>query len=94
MKLQKKGDLRESKNHRELIILHIVNYERLETVVDARLRDHQAGLAPTKLLVFASSLCMDYADNEKSLERIDRETIRMLHYGIPQFIYLIRSTHE
>ena len=101
MNIPKKGDMQECQNYRGIMFLSVpgkvlnrIILDRLKTEVDAKLRDHQAGfrkdrsctdqIAKLRIIV-EHSLYINCVDNEKAVDRLDRNTLWKLphHYGIP-----------
>ncbi|KAK2169275.1 hypothetical protein NP493_1197g00070 [Ridgeia piscesae] len=102
VKLPEKGDMQDCKNYRGIMLLSVpgkvldrVILYRLKTVVDAKLRDHQAGfrkdrsctdqIATLRIIVeqsmeWDSSLYINFVDYEKAFDSLDRDTLwNLLH---------------
>ncbi|KAK2179617.1 hypothetical protein NP493_480g03044 [Ridgeia piscesae] len=97
VKLPKKGDMQDCNNYRGIMLLSVpgkvlnrVILDRLKTVVDAKLRDHQAGfrkdrsctdqIATLRIIVeqsmeWESSLYINFVDYEKAFDSLDRDTL-------------------
>ena len=97
MKLPEKGDMQDCKNYRGIMLLSVpgkvlnrVILDRLKTVMDAKLRDHQAGfrkdrsctdqIATLRIIVeqsmeWDSSLYINFVDYEKAFDSLDRDTL-------------------
>ena len=98
VKLPKKGDMQDCKNYRGIMLLSVpgkvlnrVILDRLKTVVDAKLRDHQAGfrkdrsctdqIATLRIIVeqsrdeWDSSLYINFVDYEKAFDSLGRDTL-------------------